>query len=64
MSRRLYPDLPDHTLASIYQFLFGQLPEDIQMHRALNDARMAAEIWMKMTSDFCRNSLETGSKCT
>lgn len=50
MSRRLYPDLPDHTLASIYRFLFGQLPEDIQMHRALDDARMTTEIWLKIAS--------------
>lgn len=50
MSRRLYPGLPEHTLTSVYRFLFGELPEDIQMHRALSDARMAAEIWLKIAS--------------
>ena len=49
MSRKCFPHLADHSLTSVYRFLFGTVPQGIQMHRALNDARMTAEIWLKMT---------------
>ena len=52
MSRKHYPHLEDHSLASVYRFLFGELPGDIHTHRALEDARMAAMIWLKMTREF------------
>ena len=49
MSRRRFPRLPDHTLETIYLHLF---PDPIflrQNHRALDDARMTAKIWLKLT---------------
>ncbi|MBW2598868.1 MAG: 3'-5' exonuclease, partial [Deltaproteobacteria bacterium] len=48
MSRRLYPGLPDHKLDTVYRHLFGEIRKDTQRHRALDDARMAARIWMEM----------------
>jgi len=48
MSRRLYPRLANHKLDTAYRHLFGKIKTDIQRHRALDDAWMAARIWMKM----------------
>ena len=48
MSRSRLPHLPDYTLETIYLHLF---PDDgllRQNHRALDDARMTAKIWLKM----------------
>lgn len=48
MSRKYYPGLPDYKLDTVYRHVFGEIPEDIQRHRALDDAWMAARIWMEM----------------
>jgi len=48
MSRRRFPRLPDHTLETIYQHLCPEAAFLRQSHRALDDARMTAEIWLKM----------------
>lgn len=48
LSRKLYPKLPNHKLETVYRHLIGSLPENINMHRALDDARMLTEIWMEM----------------
>ncbi|MDA8125417.1 MAG: 3'-5' exonuclease [Deltaproteobacteria bacterium] len=48
LSRRRLPRLPDHTLATVYQHLFPEADFLRQNHRALDDARMTAEIWLKM----------------
>jgi DNA polymerase-3 subunit epsilon len=48
MSRQCYPGLPDYTLDTVYRHVFGEIPVDIRRHRALDDARMAARIWMEM----------------
>lgn len=48
MSRRLYPRLSNHKLDTVYRHLFGEIKTGIQRHRALDDARMTARIWMKM----------------
>lgn len=48
MSRRLFPQLRNHTLESVYRHLFGHSINAIQEHRALSDARMTTEIWMEM----------------
>ena len=49
MSRRCLPRLTDHTLEALYLHFF---PDDAaflrQNHRALDDARMTAKIWLKM----------------
>lgn len=47
LSRRRFPDLPDHKLHTVYQHLFKTEPVQ-QRHRALDDARMVAEIWKGM----------------
>lgn len=48
MSRQLYPHLPNHKLDTVYRHLFGEIRADIRRHRALDDARMTARIWMEM----------------
>lgn len=45
LSRRKLYNLPNHRLDTVYQHLFGPLPHNINRHRALDDARMAARIW-------------------
>lgn len=47
LSRKRFPDLSDYSLASVYRHLFGVLPDGIRMHRALDDARMTAAIWIR-----------------
>jgi DNA polymerase-3 subunit epsilon len=46
LSRRKLPRLFNHRLETVYRHLFGGLPEEVQRHRALDDARMAARVWM------------------
>lgn len=48
LSRRLLPHLPNHRLDTVYCHLFGSLPPGAQRHRALDDARMAARIWVAL----------------
>lgn len=40
--------LPDYTLETIYLHLFPEAGLHRQNHRALDDARMTAKIWMKL----------------
>lgn len=47
-ARRKLPRLSNHRLETVYRYLFGGLPEDVQRHRALDDARMAARVWMEL----------------
>lgn len=48
MSRRRFPHLPNHRLETVARHLFGGLPEDGLLHRALADARLTARVWMEM----------------
>lgn len=48
MSRKRYPQLRDHKLETVYSHLFGTLPEGVVPHRALDDAKMVARVWMEM----------------
>jgi DNA polymerase-3 subunit epsilon len=48
-ARRLYQDAPNHKLATLVAF--HQLPTDGTFHRALADAEMTAQLWLKMLSD-------------
>jgi DNA polymerase III subunit epsilon len=52
MSWRLYPRLPDHKLDTVYRHLFGEIGGNIRRHRALDDARMAARIWMEIQQTY------------
>ncbi|MDT8316860.1 MAG: 3'-5' exonuclease [bacterium] len=47
-ARRLYPKLQNHRLETVYRHLFGALPDKVNMHRALDDARMTARVWMEI----------------
>ena len=49
MSRRLYPDAPNHKLGTLVEF--HRLPNDGTFHRALADAEMTAHLWLKMLDD-------------
>lgn len=51
MSRKRYPRLRDHRLETVYRHLFGSIPEDSALHRALDDARMTARVWMEMMKE-------------
>ncbi len=48
MSRRRIPHLPDYTLETVYLYLFPDPAFLRQNHRALDDARMTAKIWLRM----------------
>lgn len=48
MSRRCFPRLSDHTLETVYLHLFPDADFTRQSHRALDDARMTAKIWLRM----------------
>jgi DNA polymerase-3 subunit epsilon len=48
MSRKLYPYLPNHKLETVSRYLFGKSCEQMQMHRALDDAKLAGMIWLEM----------------
>jgi DNA polymerase-3 subunit epsilon len=48
LSRGLYPKLRNHKLETVYRHLFGRMPADGQTHRALDDARLVARMWMEM----------------
>jgi len=48
MSRKRYPHLPNHKLETVGRYLFGESCKQMQMHRALDDAKLAAMIWLEM----------------
>ncbi len=48
MSRRHLPNLPDYRLKTVAEYLLGVLPENIRLHRAVDDARLTAMIWLEM----------------
>lgn len=51
MSRRHSPRISDHTLETVYLHLFPEADFLRQSHRALDDARMTAQIWLAMEKD-------------
>jgi DNA polymerase III subunit epsilon len=48
MSRLRFPRLIDRTLETVYLHLFPETGLHRQNHRALDDARMTAKIWLKL----------------
>jgi DNA polymerase III subunit epsilon len=48
LARRKLPCLTNHRLETVYKCMFGELPKDVKRHRALDDARMAARVWMEL----------------
>jgi len=49
ISRRIYPDAPNHKLGTLVQY--KALPNDGTFHRALADAEMTAHLWLGMLDD-------------
>jgi DNA polymerase-3 subunit epsilon len=49
VSRRLYPDAPNHKLGTLVKY--KDLPHDGTFHRALADAEMTAHLWLRMLHD-------------
>lgn len=48
MARKHFPDLPNHRLETVARHVLGKLPEGVRPHGALDDARLAALVWMEM----------------
>jgi len=48
MSRRRFPMLPNHKLETVAKHILGNLPPEIHRHRALDDAKLTAMVWMEM----------------
>ena len=49
ISRRVYPDAPNHKLGTLVKY--KTLPNDGTFHRALADAEMTAHLWLSMMMD-------------
>ena len=49
VARRVYPDAPNHKLATLVSY--KSLPADGVHHRALADAEMTAHLWLRMIAD-------------
>jgi DNA polymerase-3 subunit epsilon len=48
LARKRLPHLPNHKLDTVYRHLFGEIPSSMQRHRALDDARLTARIWVEL----------------
>jgi DNA polymerase-3 subunit epsilon len=48
LARRKLLHLRNHRLDTVYRHLFGELPCGTQRHRALDDARLAARVWVEL----------------
>ena len=57
LSRRLYPEAPNHKLGSLAAF-HGIAPSG-RAHRALADAEVTAELWLRITQDVARRYAAT-----
>lgn len=49
ISRRVYPDAPNHKLGTLVEY--KTLPNDGTFHRALADAEMTSHLWLSMLDD-------------
>jgi len=49
ISRRIYPDAPNHKLGTLVEY--KNLPNDGVFHRALADAEMTAYLWLEIIGD-------------
>ena len=56
LSRRHYPHLRSHKLENLAQHLLGPVAtKNLHLHRALDDARLTAKIWLKMMANGSRD---------
>ena len=53
LSRRLYPQSPNHKLSTLVQLL--GLPKSGRAHRAMVDAEMASHLWCRIQQDVSKN---------
>jgi DNA polymerase-3 subunit epsilon len=51
LSRKRLPHLSNHRLDTVYRHLFGEFPPGAARHRALDDARHTAQIWLELMKD-------------
>lgn len=51
LARKCLPQLPNHKLGTVYRYLFGSFPASVQRHRALDDARLTARIWVELRGE-------------
>jgi len=49
LARKRLPHLHNHKLETVARHLFPDLPLDLRLHRAIDDARLAARIWVELT---------------
>jgi DNA polymerase-3 subunit epsilon len=49
VSRRVYPDAPNHRLGTLVEY--KSLPNDGTFHRALADAEMTTHLWLRILED-------------
>ena len=48
LARKRLPHLCNHKLGTVARHLFPDLPADLQLHRAMDDARLAGRIWLAL----------------
>ena len=48
LARKRLPQLYNHKLDTVYRYLCGEIPGSMQRHRALDDARLTARIWLEL----------------
>jgi len=48
LARKLLPQLDNHRLATVATSLLGDIPPDCRLHRALDDARLTARVWLEL----------------
>ena len=51
LARQRLPHLPNHRLETVARHLLGELPEECRLHRALDDARLAARVWLALQGE-------------
>jgi DNA polymerase-3 subunit epsilon len=48
LSRHKLPSLANHKLETVARHLLGPISADCRLHRALDDARLTAQVWMEL----------------
>ncbi len=60
MSRKLYPGLLDYKLETVARYLGIEVDKN-RRHRALDDAKITAKVWVEMRRSDPRHSRESGN---
>lgn len=48
LARKRLPHLSNHKLETVARHLLGDIPADCRLHRALDDARLTARVWLAL----------------